>query len=105
MNLDQVLKDVPDDACRIILAHNPDTADTEYTTRVDLMISGHTHGGQIKIPFVGTPILPVKNKAYSSGFIRSQKTGVFISRGIGWAAVPLRFNCFPEIAILSLSAA
>lgn len=105
VNLDQVLKDVPDDACRIILAHNPDTADTEYTTRVDLMISGHTHGGQIKIPFVGTPILPVKNKAYSSGFVRSQKTGVFISRGIGWAAVPLRFNCFPEIAILSLSAA
>jgi predicted MPP superfamily phosphohydrolase len=105
VNLDQVLKDVPDDACRIVLAHNPDTADTDYTTRVDLIISGHTHGGQVKIPFIGTPMLPVKNKAYSSGFICSPKTGVFISRGIGWAALPIRFNCFPEIAILRLSAA
>jgi predicted MPP superfamily phosphohydrolase len=105
VNLDQVLKDVPNDACRIVLAHNPDTADTDYTTRIDLMISGHTHGGQVKIPFIGTPMLPVQNKAYSSGFIRSQKTGVFISRGIGWAALPIRFNCFPEIAILILSAA
>lgn len=105
VNLDQVLEDVPDEACRIVLAHNPDTADTDYTTRVDLMISGHTHGGQVKIPFIGTPMLPVKNKAYSSGFVKSHKTGVFISRGIGWAAIPLRFNCFPEIAILRLSAA
>jgi predicted MPP superfamily phosphohydrolase len=103
VNLDQVLKDVPDDACRIVLAHNPDTADTDYTTRVDLMISGHTHGGQVKIPFIGTPVLPVKNKAYSSGFVRSRKTAVFISRGIGWAGLPIRFNCFPEIAILSMA--
>jgi predicted MPP superfamily phosphohydrolase len=101
-NLDQVLKDAPDDACRIVLAHNPDTADTEYTTRVDLMISGHTHGGQVKIPFIGTPFLPVKNKMYSSGFVSSRKTNVFISRGIGWAAFPVRFNCFPEIAILNI---
>jgi predicted MPP superfamily phosphohydrolase len=102
VNLDLVLKDVPDDACRIVLAHNPDTADTDYTARVDLMISGHTHGGQVKIPFIGTPLLPVKNKAYTSGFIRSHKTNVFISRGIGWAALPVRFNCFPEIAILHI---
>ncbi len=102
LNLDHLLKEVPQDECRIVLAHNPDTADTDYTTRVDLMISGHTHGGQVKIPFIGTPLLPVKNKAYSSGFIRSQKTNVFISRGIGWAYLPVRFNCFPEIAILAL---
>jgi predicted MPP superfamily phosphohydrolase len=102
-SLDQILQDVPHDACRIVLAHNPDTADTDYTSRVDLMISGHTHGGQIKLPVIGTPVLPVKNKAYTSGFIRSQKTNVFISRGIGWAALPVRFNCFPEIAILHIT--
>jgi predicted MPP superfamily phosphohydrolase len=102
VNLDQVLKDVPDDACRIVLAHNPDTADTNYTTRVDLMISGHTHGGQVKMPFIGTPFLPVRNKAYASGFVRSCKTDVFISRGIGWAALPVRVNCFPEIAVLNI---
>jgi predicted MPP superfamily phosphohydrolase len=102
LSLDRVLKDVPMDACRIVLAHNPDTADTDYTTRVDLLISGHTHGGQVRIPFIGAPFLPVKNKAYTSGFVKSRKTGIFISRGIGWAAFPLRFNCFPEIAILNL---
>lgn len=102
VDLDQVLKDVPGDECRIVLAHNPDTADTNYMASVDLMISGHTHGGQVRIPFIGSPFVPVKNKAYTSGFVRSRKTNVFISRGIGWAGLPVRLNCPPEIAILSL---
>jgi len=69
----------------------------------DLMISGHTHGGQVDIPFVGTPVLPVRNKNYSSGLKQSPRgTDVFISRGIGWSVYPVRFNCFPEIAILEL---
>lgn len=102
LSLDQVLENAPDNACRIVLAHNPDTADTDFTTRVDLMLSGHTHGGQVKLPFIGTPFLPVKNKAYSSGLIRSQRTDIFISRGVGWAALPVRFNCLPEIALLTI---
>jgi predicted MPP superfamily phosphohydrolase len=102
VSLDQVLKDVPPHACRLVLAHNPDTADTDYTSRIDLMISGHTHGGQIRLPVIGTLLLPVKNRAYTSGFIRSRKTNIFISRGIGWAVLPVRLNCFPEIAVLNL---
>jgi predicted MPP superfamily phosphohydrolase len=67
------------------------------------MISGHTHGGQINIPFVGPPVLPVRNKAYSSGLKTSPRgTSVFISKGIGWAIYPVRFNCAPEIAVLEL---
>lgn len=101
--LDQVLSSVPDSGCRIVLAHNPDTADTPFASRVDLMISGHTHGGQVNVPFLGPPILPVENKNYSCGFKRSLRgAGVFISRGIGWAIYPVRFNCFPEIAVLEL---
>jgi predicted MPP superfamily phosphohydrolase len=103
VSLDHLLKDVPQSDCRIVLAHNPDTADTECSVRVDLMISGHTHGGQVKIPFIGTPILPVKNKNYSSGLKRSPKgSHVYISRGIGWAVLPVRFNCYPEISVLEL---
>jgi uncharacterized protein len=102
-SLDILLREVPDNDCRIVLAHNPDTADTEYSSRIDLMLSGHTHGGQIDIPFIGPPILPVQNKEYSSGLKQSVKGGkVFISKGIGWAIYPVRFNCFPEIAVLEL---
>lgn len=102
-NLDEILSKVPDLECRIVLAHNPDTADTKYSSSVDLMISGHTHGGQVDIPFIGTPVLPVQNKNYSSGIKRSLRgSKVFISKGIGWAIYPVRFNCYPEIAVLEL---
>jgi predicted MPP superfamily phosphohydrolase len=67
------------------------------------MVSGHTHGGQVNIPFLGTPVLPVQNKNYSSGLKQSLRgSRVFISKGIGWAIYPVRFNCFPEIAVLEL---
>jgi len=101
--LDTLLQNVPDSDCRIVLAHNPDTADTPFSSRVDLMISGHTHGGQVRIPFVGTPVLPVENKTYNNGLKTSPRgLNVFISRGIGWSILPVRFNCFPEIAVLEL---
>jgi predicted MPP superfamily phosphohydrolase len=102
-NLDGLFSEVPDADCRILLAHNPDTVDTTYSTRIDLTISGHTHGGQVVIPFFGPPVLPVRNKNYSSGLkhsIRGSK--VFISKGIGWTIYPVRFNCMPEIAVLEL---
>ncbi len=102
-NLDDLLSQVPGSDCRIVLAHNPDTADSEFNGRVDLMISGHTHGGQVNIPFLGAPVLPVINKTYSSGLkVSPRGMSVFISKGIGWACYPVRFNCFPEIAVLEL---
>jgi predicted MPP superfamily phosphohydrolase len=78
--------------------------DTEFKTPVSLVISGHTHGGQIVVPFWGPPVLPVKNKRYTSGFIQAPNTGLFISRGVGWSLCPVRFNCYPEIAVLELAA-
>jgi predicted MPP superfamily phosphohydrolase len=105
-NLDVELEGIPDSDCRIVLAHNPDTVDTRYSSRIDLMISGHTHGGQVVLPFIGPPFLPVHNKTYSSGLKVSPKgTRVFITRGIGWSVYPVRFNCFPEIAVLELEPA
>lgn len=101
--LDPLLAQVPDGGCRIVLAHNPDTADTSFTNRVDLFISGHTHGGQVRLPFLGTPVLPVRNKAYGAGLCQSPRgVRVFVSRGLGWAIYPVRFNCRPEIAVLEL---
>jgi predicted MPP superfamily phosphohydrolase len=104
LSIDYLMKNIPKDDCRIVLAHNPDSADTILGSKPDLVISGHTHGGQINIPFIGTPVLPVKNKNYSSGLKRSpENIPVFISRGIGWAIYPVRFNCYPEIAVLTLT--
>jgi predicted MPP superfamily phosphohydrolase len=104
IGMDKAFRNVPPNDCKIVLAHNPDTADTLFRTRVDLIISGHTHGGQVNIPFVGTPILPVRNKRYSSGFIPTPSTHLFISKGLGCAILPVRFNCLPEIAVLKLTA-
>jgi uncharacterized protein len=104
-DFDDILKNVPPEDCRIVLAHNPDSADTSFSERIDLMICGHTHGGQVNLPFIGAPVLPVENKNYSHGLKASRKgTPVFISKGIGWAIFPVRFNCLPEIAVLELCA-
>jgi len=101
--LDPLLEKLPKKDCRIVLAHNPDTADSTEHERTDLFISGHTHGGQVYIPFIGTPVLPVNNKAYSSGLKHSLRgESVFICRGIGWSILPVRFLCTPELAVLEL---
>jgi predicted MPP superfamily phosphohydrolase len=102
LNIDKAFSGSDQGDCRILLAHNPDSVDTEFETPLSLVLSGHTHGGQVVIPFLGAPKLPVENKAYSSGLIATPKTPLFISRGIGWAIVPVRFNCYPEIAVLEL---
>lgn len=101
--LDNLLAPVPPDECCIVLAHNPDTADTPCDRRIDLMVCGHTHGGQVRLPIVGAPVLPVQNLRYSSGPLHSDRGfPLFISRGIGWAILPVRFGCRPEIALLEL---
>ena len=102
LRVDKTFACSDEDECRILLAHNPDSVDTHFQTPISLVLSGHTHGGQVVVPFLGAPILPVKNKNYSSGLISTPRTQLFISRGIGWAIYPVRFNCYPEIAVLKL---
>ncbi len=103
-SFDHILRNVPREDCRIVLAHNPDSADTAFSERIDLIISGHTHGGQVYIPLYGTPpFLPVHNLNYNFGLKTSKKgLPLFISKGVGWGAFPVRFNCPPEIAVLEL---
>lgn len=92
------------DSFRIVLAHSPDTADLPYHERVDLFLSGHTHGGQVVLPFTEySPMVPVKNKKYNFGLKYNPKsTPILISKGLGWSILPLRFNCYPEIILLKL---
>ncbi|MBT8333031.1 MAG: metallophosphoesterase [Deltaproteobacteria bacterium] len=102
LDIDNTFSCTDERDCRLLLSHNPDAIDTQFDTPLALVMSGHTHGGQVVIPFFGPPILPVKNKNYSSGLITTAKTKLFISRGIGCSGLPVRFNCYPEIAILEL---
>ena len=87
----------------IILSHNPDTADLPIWQEFDgWILSGHTHGGQCKPPFLQPPLLPVKNTAYvAGGYDLTDNRTMYINRGIGHL-IQARFNVRPEITVFSL---
>ncbi|MCW8130737.1 MAG: metallophosphoesterase [Planctomycetota bacterium] len=93
----------PADAC-VVLSHNPDVAEDVRDARVSLMLSGHTHGGQVVLPVFGAPFTPSRyGQKYLSGLCRAPATQVFVSRGLGTITPPLRFGCRPEINLLTLT--
>lgn len=101
--LDGISPDMP----RILLSHNPDAAeDKKLLTnkyRIDLMLSGHTHGGQVCFPKNRKPVLPkIRKHKYARGLVFGPQCPVYISRGIGTAGVPLRLGADPEIAVFDL---
>ncbi|MES0491803.1 MAG: metallophosphoesterase [Leptospirales bacterium] len=102
--IDKALRGTPENLFRIVLAHNPDTIDLPRVNHVDLFLCGHTHGGQVAIPFFNyAPILPLNNKSYDRGFRKSaQGEDIFIGRGIGTSILPVRFNSPPEIPVIIL---
>ena len=100
----EAMRAAPETDVKILLAHQPKNIFEAARAGYDLQISGHTHGGQVNIPFWGAPILPVHNKSYISGLVTAPKTSIFISKGLGWTILPVRFNCLPEIAVLKLEA-
>ena len=101
--LEDVIAQLSDDSAAILLAHEPDFADTSAATgRFDLQLSGHTHGGQVVLPFVGPPILPYLGRKYPSGLYKVQEMYQYTNRGIGMARLPLRIHCPPEITLFIL---
>ena len=88
---------------KILLAHSPDIIDNLQKEKIDLILAGHTHGGQIKIPFIRPFWTPTKNRGkYASGLFEINDTYLSVNRGIGTAALPIRFNCPPEITVIEL---
>ncbi len=84
------------------LSHHPDVIDLLGGRRVDLLVCGHTHGGQIRVPFFGSIVVPSRHEArYASGFHREERVLMYVSRGIG-AIPPLRILCKPEVATFVL---
>ena len=98
----------PDSAVRdreatIVLAHEPDILPQIAKLDADLMLSGHTHGGQVCLPFLPPAFLPQYGKKYVQGWFRSGSTQLYVNRGIGTIGVPFRVNCPPEITLLTLA--
>lgn len=102
-DLDKVIGKLPENAAAILLAHEPDFADVSAMTgRFGLQLSGHSHGGQVVIPFRGAPLLPYLGQKYYSGLYKVDDMWQYTNRGAGMLNPPARFNCRPEITIFTL---
>lgn len=87
----------------ILLSHQPTVLDFEQTKNVSLILSGHTHGGQLRFPFIGAPArFATADLKYARGLFRRGDTQLYVSSGTGVIGLPLRFGVRPEIAVLRL---
>jgi uncharacterized protein len=87
---------------KILMTHNPDSKSEAAPIAWDLLLAGHTHGGQFSLPFVGTPFAPVADKRFVNGLYSYAGRPFYVSPGVG-NLHGVRFNCRPEISVLDLS--
>jgi len=94
-----------EDGFTLLLSHRPDLFDTYVNSGVSLVLCGHVHGGQFRLPFVGGLYAPGQGffPEYDAGVFRAEGTTMVVSRGLGNSAFPLRFNNRPEILLITLS--
>lgn len=99
------IRNVPNEPL-ILMCHAPDYVDTilEHPAgkAVDLMLSGHTHGGQVRLPLVGALELPTMGKKYIEGMFQLGSLQLYVNRGLGTIGVPFRLDCPPEITFITL---
>lgn len=103
-DLAAAFRDVPPGAPVIAIWHEPDRTEEMALYGPFLMLSGHTHGGQVKIPLLGAIALPILGRRYIEGRFELGDMTLYVSRGIGMYRPPVRFNCPPELVILTLYA-
>ena len=102
-DLAAALAKLPADVTAILLAHEPDLADQfSRDGRISLQLSGHTHGGQIRLPGIGAVILPYLGRKYDLGLYQINGMWLYTNRGIGNVTEPVRFNCSPEVTEITL---
>jgi hypothetical protein len=93
----------------ILLCHAPDYVDDLLKLPsgqgVSLMLCGHTHGGQVRLPLIGPLILPEMGRKYVAGWFRFGQLQMHVNRGIGTVGLPFRLDCPPEISMLTLRSA
>ena len=95
--------DIGDSLFTLLLSHTPDYILEAQKFPVDLMLSGHTHGGQVRLPLIGSPVKRIKiGRKYMQGQHQFDKTTLYVNRGIGTILLPLRFLCRPEITVIRI---
>lgn len=104
--LDLVLPQIPSKGAAVLLAHEPDYAFVSAASgRFDLQLSGHSHGGQVRVPILTHLVLPPLARAFVMGLYCLDGMYVYVNRGLGVSGLHARFRCRPEITLLTLHAA
>jgi uncharacterized protein len=96
------LHKIPADEAVVLMAHEPDFATQVAKHAVDLQLSGHSHGGQVRIPLIGAPILPELGVKFPKGLYKVGGLTLYTNVGIGTVTLPVRFACPPEITLITL---
>jgi len=88
---------------RVVLCHNPDYVPYwPPDVRADLVLCGHTHGGQFRVPCGPAPLASARHRRYIEGLVWAKRFWVYTSRGVGMSHIPLRLNCRPELPVITL---
>jgi uncharacterized protein len=101
VDVKNVLEKLPIQENIIGITHNPNSFD-QTPDSLAILLTGHTHGGQVNFPFIGAPIVPAK-KEYTAGHIEKDGRNLFVTTGIGTSGLPFRFRVPPEIVVLTLN--
>ena len=96
-----VLKDIPEDKKVISIFHSP-ALFKKISNKIDLAFAGHSHGGQIRLPWLGPLWTPEGTGEFDSGWYKNGRASMYVSRGIGNSILPVRLNCKPEVAFIKV---
>ena len=96
---------IKEDTYMILLSHRPELFEVYRESKVDLVLSGHAHGGQFRLPFVGGLVAPNQGlfPKYDAGLCTEENTNMIVSKGIGNSILPFRFNNRPEVILIELN--
>lgn len=101
-NLGDALRGTQRTPFAILLTHSPQMFMKADLTKFDLVLAGHTHGGQVRLPGLGPLWLPAGSEGYDAGWFYGVNTQMYVTRGVGTSILPIRFLCRPEIALITL---
>lgn len=107
VDLERAFADIPEGEAVLFLTHNPQLVERLEPGRAAVAFAGHTHGGQIRLPWIGSDFLPESIRPHHEPGLHRTSNGIllFLSSGIGTSPLPIRWNCPPEIGVLTIRAA